>query len=414
MAAPAQLSGPVTVEQDGWILSSGSSHAPTEADLKAALNDADVPAAAKPVVEDPATPAVVEPAAEPPVEEVAAAGETPAVEEPPAAGDEPAADAVATTPAKLPKKHYRTQLRIDRLTAEKSALDAQLTEERRQREQLQRDLEAARRGDTPVVTEPEKPAVAEPRPMWQGATGMEAQGKSYEEFLEAVDAWRDKDNARVVKAQVDATLEAARQKDKDERTRTETETSTRQAAEAYQARIVAARVKHPDFDAVITENLADLPSSPMVNALVTQTDEGAEILYHFATHPDVAEIVAEFEPTRPMMDAFLDSKTPLKLLSHFAQHPDEFHRLTTLRPVSVIREIGALEAQLGVAPRTGSTPVVPAVTRAAPPLRPVAGGAQRPNGAKPTTTAADIEFGPEYIAAANREEAATDRRRRGL
>lgn len=89
--------------------------------------------------------------------------------------------------------------------------------------------------------------------------------------------------------------------------------------------------------------------------------------------PDYHEVVGGSDvPTEAhVLEAILDSEQGPQLAYHLAKHPDVAQRLNEMTPVQAAREIGRLEAQLAQ-PKT-ETPPPKRTTNAPPPINPVRG-----------------------------------------
>nr|DAP51287.1 MAG TPA: scaffold Bacteriophage, scaffolding protein [Caudoviricetes sp.] len=89
--------------------------------------------------------------------------------------------------------------------------------------------------------------------------------------------------------------------------------------------------------------------------------------------PDYHEVVggSDVPAEAHVLEAILDSEQGPQLAYHLAKHPDVAQRLNDMAPVQAAREIGRLEAQL-VQPKT-ETPPPKRTTNAPPPINPVRG-----------------------------------------
>lgn len=99
------------------------------------------------------------------------------------------------------------------------------------------------------------------------------------------------------------------------------------------------------------------------------------------THADFDEVVfdSELPLSEPMEDAVFDSEVGAELAYYLGTHPEECKRISTLRPVAAIRELGRIEAKLVKEPEpkpAASEPLTkPPVSNApAPPRTSVASG----------------------------------------
>lgn len=89
--------------------------------------------------------------------------------------------------------------------------------------------------------------------------------------------------------------------------------------------------------------------------------------------PDYHEVVggSDVPAEAHVLEAILDSEQGPQLAYHLAKHPDVAQRLNEMTPVQAAREIGRLEAQLAQ-PKT-ETPPPRRTTNAPPPINPVRG-----------------------------------------
>lgn len=394
---------PTVVEHDGWILGSASSGQPTKDELLAQLG------------KDPSLAneqAVVPPAAVPLEKPAAEVELTPPGEEPPT--EEPAVPAVAATPAETPatpatpKRRRTPQARIDEVTAKQRQAEDALAAERLETTRLRALVEG--RPAPAAEAKPATPAVAttKPKPVWDGENGYEAQGKSWEQYQADRDEWRDEVAMAQAAKVVEDRIAADRKQHEDQSKTVAEEASKRAVYDAHQGRLATARAKYRDFDDKVEENLSDI-ESPVINTLILHSDQGAEVMYHLATHREVAEFVADADWTRPMVDGIRKSPNAVKVIGHLHANPAEFLEITKLHPVDALLRLGRLSQRLEVAP-TVSTSAKP-ITNAKPPLRTVVPGTQTA-GAAGAKAPEDIEFSPEWIVQENRREAAAARARR--
>lgn len=208
-------------------------------------------------------------------------------------------DPVTKAPSK--RQHYINELIRAQTRAELRA------------EQLERDLEDARRVPrTRADTTPEPQSM---RPM----PTEDQVGTTYQTYGEYV--------ADVTKWQIEQ-VEAARTRTEQDRTSQYVE---QQALAAYQSRIPAAQARHTDFDAVIARPLP-APLTPTLRSALLASEVGPELAYYLTTHPE------------------------------------EYSRIRALPMGPALMAIGRLEAQLETAPAASHHPVpLPA------PMAPVGG-----------------------------------------
>ena len=87
----------------------------------------------------------------------------------------------------------------------------------------------------------------------------------------------------------------------------------------------------------------------------------------------VSQDVLNITPDTPLGHSITSSPMATKLMKHFTEHPDQFRALSSLHPALVFREIGKIEGKLEGVAVTASAPPRVSVSRAKPPVRPVAG-----------------------------------------
>lgn len=316
-----------------------------------------------------------------------------------AATEEPAEDeqgaAPATEESKPEEKKKSASQRQAELRARIAAETKAYHDARRAREFEQLEIMRLRKEREELQAKPaEKPAPVGDKPMW---AKYEADGKSYEEFLD--------DRAEYDRQQTLALTREEQQRQREEATRhAEAQARTRaerESAAAYDKRVADAVQRHPDFLEVINKNLSDVPDSPFLVHVIQTHEQGPEVLYHLAQNPDEARVLSTLDLSRPVADAIRFSDAPIPLLSFFSQNPQELDRLNRLHPASALVALGEIKAQLRDA-KDGSSSTE-TVSNAKAPIRPVGGG--RTSAPKSSD---DLPFGPDWI----REENKRDRERK--
>ena len=199
-----------------------------------------------------------------------------------------------------------SQREKDQTRAEIDALKAELA-----------TLKGTKPGETPPTGPRPAPGEAEPTP---------DQFETYEQFVKAQARWEARQE---VKAALDAGREAAEQRQRAQ--------AEHDAMGTFEVRKEAARAKHADFDEVVAAQ-ADLPMSPAMKAVLVGSDQGAELVYYLASHPEEAK------------------------------------RIAALPPVRQIHELGKLESRLEAVHSGPAAPVVP-ISKAPAPIKPVGGDA---------------------------------------
>ncbi len=237
----------------------------------------ETPAAAAPVVADPATSAPVDPAPAPATLDATRPGQAP--DEPP--------DAAA-----------------------QRRRDAAFAAQRRENQALKARLDAleARTAPAPTPTPPPAAPVS-------GATPPQPEGfATHAQYVQAVAQWTVEQHEAV-------------------------KTATTEAATihtAWEQQEAQAKTKFADYDEALDGDTTRY--HPVVLQAIQTSDQGAEVAYHLATHPDEAQ------------------------------------RIAALAPVAALRALGRLEAQLSAPPPVAASPApTPPPTPLPPPLAPVGG-----------------------------------------
>lgn len=278
----------------------------------------------------------------------------------------------------------------------KAVLQAEFNALTKQREDARRAFDAeeaeraAKRRQAPAASEtPATPAAAskatpeDGEPDWDQ---YEEAGKPFSQYQKDHSAWLRK----VLTAEADVRAE----RKAGEIVSAERERAMAVADVARQeARLDAIKAKKPDFEERVAANLADVPQTPVMAAVVRNHPAGYELLDHLADHPAEAQILATFQWTRPMMDALKASPDPTPLLSYWANHPEDQARVAHLDPVSALMALGRLAAELSGPGANNGSPRQTSLTTAKPPIRPL--GATR--SATTDREDDDIPFGPEYF-----------------
>lgn len=363
----AGIQPPTVADVDDWVLSSSSANQPDKQQLIDRANGAP----------------------NPPEEEIAPTSEVPAE---PVVSTEAKTEEVALE-AKDGKKKPTGSERVAEIQARIAAETRALHDARRAREAEQGELDRVKKEREAIAKPAEGEAKAKPTtddeiPVW--SKWEEEEKGTFDEFMAARDA--------AVLKKTTKDIETRRAADEHAR-------QGREHADAHARRIQKASEAHPDFIEKVRENLKDVPSSPFVDLVVQHHEQGPDLLYYFANNTEAARVASTLVPSRPIADAIMQSDTPVELFAYFAENPGELQRLSGLRPASALVALGEVSAQLKSA-KNGSLATVPSVSNAKPPIRPV-GGAQKAT----AKSSADLDFGPEYVAAMNKEDREREKRR---
>ena len=324
------------VEADGFRVESmslGNSDEGLKATLQEFLDGekAAAPATAKPAAE----PAVAAPAAEP------AAGE-------PKPKGERRLDAI--------------QQRIAEATRRKHEADAAVADaERRLRELEARLAPADPAAAAPATPATPAPAAADPKPRWTGDKGYEAQGKTYADFEDDLEAWE----GRAEQRRTGALTESLTETQKAEREKAEQADRDRYFDQRHAQRLEKLRTDPEVAAALTSKEFEDMPATPFMTTLVKLHDKGAEVMRHFALNPAEGYEFSNLTLSREIKEAFRDSENPVGLISALVNDPEEAARIATLSGNRAHKALWALEqptadakaAPLPTAPRQLATPL---------------------------------------------------------
>lgn len=329
----------------------------TEASIKAALEPREDTTPALADV-DRATGQPVEAKTEPPVEETPAGEEKPA-EAAQVTGEEkkPAADA-----GKPAQKKSRSEERINELTREKYLAQ-------RRADRLQSELDALK---VPPQTQPppqHHQQQVQPPPQAQAKKPAVTDYAVYEDFVDALTQW----NARQIAAEQIAQLRA-------EDALAVVQAQQQEMLSVFEAAKTDARQRYPDFDDVMTSDVAvAMPITEPMQHIITTSPVGHDVAYYLVQHPDEAQVIAQQAP--------LDALRTLGRLEERVNHA--LHR-----------------AGNGRAAAQQSAQAHARVTSAPPPVEPVGGHAT-------TTSLSDDQLDYQsYKTKRNREEAERRKARR--
>lgn len=222
-------------------------------------------------------------------------------------------------PGRKPKRGY--QKKIDKLTRRVHELEGEL---HAQRERLV---------EPPAGTAAEKTG-EEPKPAAAPAGKPKVEDfETYEEFTEALTDWK---------------LEQRVQKLEKDRAEQERQREVKQAfstqKQAWDGRLAESKAAHDDYDDRMAD-VSDVELPAHVDQAIFESENGPELAYHLAGHRD------------------------------------ELERIVKLSPLSAVRELGRIEAQLKTPPKpaagdkTRTPAVTPRVTSAPKPISPVGGAA---------------------------------------
>lgn len=109
-------------------------------------------------------------------------------------------------------------------------------------------------------------------------------GKTYEDYLEALVDWKEK--VRSIQAEHAKNQEAKQEQDR----------KVKETFDSYNARVGEFREAHDDFDEVVGRDDIQIPQS--VQLAVVELDNGPEVAYYLGKNPEVCEQLMELSPLR--------------------------------------------------------------------------------------------------------------------
>lgn len=271
-------------------------------------------------------------------EEAAAAPEVSAAA-PAEAGAETGGERAEAAPADEEKKpdvpkprKSRSEERINELTREKYLAQ-------RRAERLQSELDALKQPPPPQQPQPQSPQqpqqLQQPPPLQPPDRKPTVTDFSvYEDFVDALTQW----NARQISAQQIAALRA-------EDALAVVQAQHQEVLSQFEAAKTDARQRYPDFDQVMTSDVAiAMPITEPMQHIITTSPVGHDVAYYLV------------------------------------QHPDEAYQIAQLTPADAHRTLGRLEERVNILQRMSAAPSArmatgPRTTSAPPPVEPVGGHA---------------------------------------
>jgi len=172
------------------------------------------------------------------------------------------------------KKQSKFQRRLER---QKTARIAAETEARLLREQL---TELKSKQQTPAADEAPKREAYE----------------SYEDYLDARADYRADQKGRTALAERDQAQQGSERQGRQVAAQAETAKQWQQREKAFEA---TAKDYQETVSAFLDEGV-DL--APTARAAIVESDAGPQLLYHLATHPDVAERLADMSPAKQVLE----------------------------------------------------------------------------------------------------------------
>lgn len=279
---------------------------------------------------------------------------------------------IATERANLSRETREMQERHDTLARATQELEERHNKLRADLDTLEKQRE--KRGEEA----PAAVAALGDEPTWEK---YDADGKSLDEFHRDHAAWMRKSIAAELDAKLSSEIEKARKAGEESTVKRLEEKQRADRELAIHNEFVERRDKyfaeHPGVFELGSRTIGDL-NSRFLNTVVVRHPAGMKLYEYLARHPRQAEYFRDrIEPmiTQPIIDVVRRSDDPTRLVAYFVSKPEEVRRLAALSPADALIALGELNASLrtsGVQPAT-SRSSAPLVTRAAPPLRSVAG-----------------------------------------
>jgi hypothetical protein len=214
--------------------------------------------------------------------------EQPSGETPAELPEEPEPAAAVEPPAAEPERKKKRPGKLERELHKKDTLIADLTSR----------LETLEKNSAGTASNSEVPAeapAAKPEPQLDDFVTALGEDEKYElavqRYTKALIGWQKEDDTRqtVVRAVTDQ--EQAR-KDADEADRTA-------LADEWNAQIVQAKAAHPDWEEKISQEFDEPVTNAVMTAAVQTLEEGAELVYWLADHPEEAARIQKMTTLKP-------------------------------------------------------------------------------------------------------------------
>lgn len=166
------------------------------------------------------------------------------------------------------------QKRVDKLTKTQYELLEKIARLEEENERVKSSATQALKPATEELALPLKPTPEQ----------FSKDGKTYEDYLEALVDWKDK--VRSLQAE-----QANKQQ-----ARAEQEKQMKETFDAYNVRVHEFREAHEDFDQVVGQDDIQIPQS--VQLAVVELENGPEVAYYLGKNPEVCEELMEMSPLR--------------------------------------------------------------------------------------------------------------------
>lgn len=167
--------------------------------------------------------------------------------------------------------------RIRELTRKRREAEARANELEEQLQKFTQARENKQAGGKPAETSGDSPP---PRPKAEDF-------ESYDELEKALDNWRD----QMIDYKLEKRLEA-------EAARSRAAETTHRLATRWEEQSDAAREKYEDFDEMLAANKTELPQH--ITQALLDSDCGAELAYHLATHEDELDKIIAASPVKAL------------------------------------------------------------------------------------------------------------------
>lgn len=184
-------------------------------------------------------------------------------------------------PAKTPeqKRIDKDQKRIDKLTARNYQLEKERNEFKSRIEALE-----ARTNSQSTTTQAAK-ADDDPKPTAEQFT---KDGKTYEDFVEALSAWRARKEFKTLNSKQETQQTEATQRERLQKT-----------YDTYNQRVSEARGRYEDWDEVVTQSTDPIPQGVIM--AIYKFENGPDVAYHLFKNQEARQRLLELDADDPLL-----------------------------------------------------------------------------------------------------------------
>jgi hypothetical protein len=223
------------------------------------------------------------------------------------------------------------QKRIDKAVAKQREAERAVDTERLKREDLERRLADLEAPAAPAKTEP-GPSALDTAKAGDDAEPVLDAFENYEDWVKAHQKWTAREESAPLRAEIEALKIKLEGRDRDEAA----QKARQPLVDAWVEKVDKAKAAHSDYDEVTGRSDEEgLIATPAMHQEIFESDQGAEIVYFLATHPEECRRIAELTAV---------PKTPT---------PDQVGKAIRI----AAREIAMIEARLQ--PPTNKAPETP-------------------------------------------------------